>query len=215
MQIRRGKDRPKQAYVLEIAHNKDKDYRGFFRDDYYFSRIRAIEKVPRCVKRRVYNLEVNNDNSYVIYSIGVHNCVGQKGTRVQAVINELAGEKIDIIEWSDKPAKFIASALSPAKVIDVEVDKKKNQAKVIVPEDQLSLAIGIKGQNVRLAAKLTGWKIDIVSQEAVKKAAPTKAKKPAKKKEKEEKVKKKSYSKEEAKEKKIKESKKKNSQKLK
>ena len=92
--------------------------------------------------------------------------IGQKGTRVQAVINELAGEKIDVIEWSENSAKFIASALSPAKVTDVEIDKKKNQASVIVPEDQLSLAIGIRGQNVRLAAKLTNWKIDIISEKA-------------------------------------------------
>ena len=92
--------------------------------------------------------------------------IGQKGTRVQAVISELAGEKIDIIEWSENPVEFISQSLSPAKVIDVEIDKKLNQAKVIVPEDQLSLAIGIKGQNVRLAAKLTGWKIDIAIQEA-------------------------------------------------
>jgi N utilization substance protein A len=120
----------------------------------------------------------------------IGSCVGQKGTRVQAVINELAGEKIDIIEWSEEPEKFIASALSPAKVLDVEIDKKKNQAKVIVPEDQLSLAIGIRGQNVRLAAKLTGWRIDVVSQEATKKPvsdkaeepAPDETKKPAKKK---------------------------------
>jgi len=103
--------------------------------------------------------------------------IGQKGTRVQAVINELAGEKIDIIEWSEEPAKFISAALSPAKVIDVKMAKKKNQAEIIVPEDQLSLAIGIRGQNVRLAAKLTGWKIDIVPQKPAKE-------KPVKKKEK-------------------------------
>ncbi|MFC1700816.1 transcription termination factor NusA [Patescibacteria group bacterium] len=87
--------------------------------------------------------------------------IGQRGTRVQAVINELSGEKIDIVEWSDDPVKFISNALSPAKVIEVEIDKKEQKAKVIVPDDQLSLAIGIKGQNARLAAKLTGWKIDI------------------------------------------------------
>jgi len=94
--------------------------------------------------------------------------IGQKGTRVQTVINELSGEKIDIIEWSEDPVKFISQSLSPAKVINVEVDKNRNQAKVIVPEDQLSLAIGIKGQNVRLAAKLTGWKIDIATQKPAK-----------------------------------------------
>lgn len=92
--------------------------------------------------------------------------IGQRGTRVQAVINELAGEKIDIVEWSDDPAIFISQALSPAKVLGVDINKADNQAKVIVPEDQLSLAIGVKGQNVRLAAKLTGWKIDIATNEA-------------------------------------------------
>lgn len=91
--------------------------------------------------------------------------IGQKGTRVQAVINELSGEKIDIVEWSEDPVKFISHALSPAKVIDVKISKENNQAQVAVPEDQLSLAIGIKGQNVRLAAKLTGWKIDIVAMD--------------------------------------------------
>ncbi|MFH1612057.1 MAG: transcription termination factor NusA [bacterium] len=90
--------------------------------------------------------------------------IGQRGTRVQAVINELSGEKIDIVEWSDNPIQFISNALSPAKVIDVQIDKDNKEAKVIVPDDQLSLAIGIKGQNARLAAKLTNWKIDISAQ---------------------------------------------------
>ena len=103
--------------------------------------------------------------------------IGQKGTRVQAVINELVGEKIDIIEWSEDPIKFISQSLSPAKVIDVKIDKRKNEAKITVPEDQLSLAIGIKGQNVRLAAKLTGWKIDIAVQEEEKEKKIKKEKK--------------------------------------
>ncbi len=90
--------------------------------------------------------------------------IGQKGTRVQAVINELSGEKIDIVEWSEDPIKFISASLSPAKVLDVKIDNKKKQAEVIVPEDQLSLAIGIKGQNVRLSAKLTNWRIDITAR---------------------------------------------------
>jgi len=89
--------------------------------------------------------------------------VGQKGTRVQAVINELGGEKIDIIQWDESPGKFVANSLSPAKVIDVEIRERERKAVVKVPEDQLSLAIGKRGQNVRLAAKLTGWKIDVVS----------------------------------------------------
>lgn len=86
--------------------------------------------------------------------------VGQKGTRVMAVINELGGEKIDIIEYSPEPEKYIANSLSPAKTLEVKI-MPKNKAQVIVPEDQLSLAIGKDGQNVRLAAKLTGWKIDV------------------------------------------------------
>ncbi len=94
----------------------------------------------------------------------IGSCVGQKGTRVQAVIDELGGEKIDIIEWNEKPEKFIASAISPAKVLGVEVNESDKQAKVKVPEDQLSLAIGKQGQNVRLAAKLTGWRIDVIGE---------------------------------------------------
>ena len=91
----------------------------------------------------------------------VGSCVGQKGVRVQAVIDELAGEKIDIIQFSENAKKFIIAALSPAENIEIKVDEDKKQAVVTVPEDQLSLAIGRDGQNVRLAAKLTGYKIDI------------------------------------------------------
>ena len=94
----------------------------------------------------------------------IGSCVGQKGIRVQAVIEELGGEKIDIIEWSENPEKFIAAAISPAKVLSVNLDEDRKEAKVTVPEDQLSLAIGKQGQNVRLAAKLTGWKIDVIGQ---------------------------------------------------
>ncbi len=86
--------------------------------------------------------------------------VGQRGSRVQAVIQELGGEKIDIVEYSDDPQRYISQALSPAKVSEVKI-MPKNKALVIVPKDQLSLAIGRDGQNVRLAAKLTGWKIDV------------------------------------------------------
>ncbi len=92
--------------------------------------------------------------------------VGQRGTRVTAVINSLNGEKIDIIEWSEDPKKFISNALSPAKVIEVQVEEK-GKALVVVPNDQLSLAIGKGGQNVRLAAKLTGWKIDVEPEEKI------------------------------------------------
>lgn len=91
-------------------------------------------------------------------------CVGPKGTRVQAIVNELKGEKIDIVQWSKNPADYIASALSPSKVVDVAVFEDEKKARVIVPDYQLSLAIGKEGQNARLAAKLTGWKIDIKSE---------------------------------------------------
>ncbi len=93
----------------------------------------------------------------------VGSAVGQRGTRVMAVTNELGNEKIDIIEWSEDPEKFIAHAISPAKAKLVEILERR-EARVLVPEDQLSLAIGKGGQNVRLAAKLTGWKIDVRSQ---------------------------------------------------
>ncbi|MCM3881302.1 MAG: transcription termination factor NusA [Vicinamibacterales bacterium] len=93
-------------------------------------------------------------------------CVGMKGTRVQAIIRELRGEKIDIVEWSDDPVSLVTNALSPAKVQRVSiVDDKERVVEVVVEDKQLSLAIGKKGQNVRLAAKLTGWRIDIKSEE--------------------------------------------------
>ena len=91
-------------------------------------------------------------------------CVGNKGTRVNAVVSELGGEKVDIIIWSDDPFEYIARALSPATVVSVEIDEVNKAARVIVPDDKLSLAIGKSGQNVRLAAKLTGWKIDVKSE---------------------------------------------------
>ncbi|MFA6474389.1 MAG: transcription termination factor NusA [Patescibacteria group bacterium] len=94
----------------------------------------------------------------------IGSCVGQRGSRVQTVINELGGEKVDIIEWSDDPVAFIGNALSPAKVISISLDEASHTAKVEVKEDQLSLAIGKAGQNVRLAAKLSGWRIDIVGE---------------------------------------------------
>lgn len=98
----------------------------------------------------------------------VGSCVGQKGTRVQNIINELRGEKIDIIEWSPNYAQYIASALNPAEVLAVDVQEEEKTAKVVVPDNQLSLAIGKEGQNARLAARLTGFKIDIKSETQIK-----------------------------------------------
>lgn len=94
----------------------------------------------------------------------VGSCVGHKGVRVQAIVDELKGEKIDIISWSENPEEYIASSLSPSKVVKVVVNEEEKSALVVVPDYQLSLAIGKEGQNARLAAKLTGWKIDIKSE---------------------------------------------------
>ena len=94
----------------------------------------------------------------------VGSCVGQKGVRIQNIINELHGEKIDVIEWNEDPAIYISAALLPAQVMAVDIKEEEKFAQVIVPDDQLSLAIGKSGQNARLAAKLTGWKIDIKSE---------------------------------------------------
>lgn len=102
---------------------------------------------------------VSNDS----YIDPVGSLVGQRGVRVATVTSELGGEKIDVIEWSENPAEFIEDALSPAKIISVETNEEDREAKVVVSEDQQSLAIGKGGQNVRLAAKLTGWRIDINS----------------------------------------------------
>jgi len=95
-------------------------------------------------------------------------CVGAKGVRVNSIVSELAGEKVDIVIWSDDPFEYIARALSPAKVLSVEIDELNKTSKVIVPDDKLSLAIGKSGQNVRLAAKLTNWKIDVKSESKAK-----------------------------------------------
>ena len=106
----------------------------------------------------------------------VGSCVGQKGIRIQNIINELNGEKIDVIEWSEDPAIFISAALLPAQVMAVDVNEEEKFAQVIVKDDQLSLAIGKAGQNARLAAKLTNWdKIDIKSESQFRKILEEKA----------------------------------------
>ena len=91
-------------------------------------------------------------------------CVGSKGSRVQNIVQELKGEKIDIIPWSEDPAKFVCNALAPAEIVEVILYNDLRSMETIVPDNQTSLAIGKKGQNVRLAVKLTGWKIDIKSK---------------------------------------------------
>jgi N utilization substance protein A len=100
----------------------------------------------------------------------VGSCVGLRGIRIQNIVNELGGERIDVVQWDTNPARFVANALSPAQVSGVSVSQEDNTASVIVPDRQLSLAIGKEGQNARLAAKLTGWRIDIKSESAVHEA---------------------------------------------
>lgn len=107
-------------------------------------------------KVAVYSIDENVD------AVGA--CVGPKGMRVQAIVTELRGEKIDIMEWDPDPARFVANSLSPARVSAVKIEDDERVAKVVVPDNQLSLAIGKEGQNARLAAKLSGWKIDIKSE---------------------------------------------------
>ena len=119
--------------------------------------IKSVSRDPgnRC-KVAVYSQNPNIDP--------VGSCVGQKGIRIQNIINELSGEKIDVIEWNEDPAIYISSALLPAQVMAVDIKEEEHFAQVIVPDDQLSLAIGKAGQNARLAARLTSWKIDIKSE---------------------------------------------------
>lgn len=130
--------------------------------------IEAPEIAQRVVEVKAIAREAGSRSKIAVHSTDSHidpigSLVGQRGVRVSTVMSELGGEKIDIIEWNEDPAKFIAEALSPAKILDIELHKEEMRAVVKVSDDQQSLAIGKGGQNVRLAAKLTGWKIDIQS----------------------------------------------------
>ena len=131
--------------------------------------IKSVSRDPgsRC-KVAVYSQNENIDP--------VGSCVGQKGIRIQNIINELNGEKIDVIEWDKDPMIFISAALLPAEVMAVDIKEEEKFAQVIVPDDQLSLAIGKVGQNARLAAKLTNWKIDIKSESQFRKILEEKSK---------------------------------------
>jgi N utilization substance protein A len=125
-----------------------------------FDGVVEIKSIAReAGSRTKISVHLNDDNVDAMGS-----CVGPKGSRVQSIVNELKNEKIDIIKWSKLPEQYISNSLSPAKVLDVTLDEDSKSAKVIVDDNQLSLAIGKEGQNVRLAAKLTGWKIDIKSK---------------------------------------------------
>lgn len=122
--------------------------------------IKSVAREPG--SRSKISVATKNENLDAVGS-----CVGHKGMRVQIIVNELRGEKIDIVKYSTNPEEYIANALSPAKVIEVIVNEQEKSCRVIVPDNQLSLAIGKEGQNARLAAKLTGWKIDIKSENQV------------------------------------------------
>ena len=125
--------------------------------------LKSVAREPgRRSKIAVYSRDENVD------SVGA--CVGPKGTRVQNIVTELQNEKIDIVKWDEDPAIYIANALSPAQVLSVTVDEAEKSSSVVVPDYQLSLAIGKAGQNARLAAKLTNWKIDIKSESQAQEA---------------------------------------------
>lgn len=125
-----------------------------------FNGVVEIRSISREAGSRTKIAVHSNDNT--VDPMGA--CVGPKGARVQNIVNELKNEKIDIIKWDKLPEVYIANSLSPAKVLDVTIDEDNKSAKVVVDDSQLSLAIGKEGQNVRLAARLTGWKIDIKSK---------------------------------------------------
>ena len=122
--------------------------------------IIEIKSVAREPGSRAKICVFSKDNS--IDPVGA--CVGMRGARVQAVVNELQGEKIEIIQWNDNEAEFVVSALAPAEIAKVVMDEETNKMEVVVPDDQLSLAIGRRGQNVRLASQLSGWYIDILTE---------------------------------------------------
>jgi len=122
--------------------------------------IIEIKSVARDPGSRAKIAVISRDSS--IDPVGA--CVGMRGSRVQAVVGELQGEKIDIVPWSPDPATFVVNALAPAEVAKVVMDEEQRRVEVVVPDDQLSLAIGRRGQNVRLASQLTGWDIDILTE---------------------------------------------------
>ena len=189
-----------EAILPEKEQPSNEEYRFNDRIKTYITEVRKTPKGPQIIVsrthpglvKRLFELEVPeiNDGTVEIKSISreagsrtkiavfsrddnvdpVGACVGQKGTRVQAIVDELQGEKIDIIKWSNNPNEFLSSSLSPAKVIRVDISEADRIAEITVPDFQLSLAIGKEGQNARLAAKLTGWKIDIKSESQLRAA---------------------------------------------
>ncbi len=162
-----------KGYIYEVK-NTSKGPSVFISRSHPFFLKRLFElEVPEIyeglVEIKTIAREAGSRSKISVYSMddkidSVGACVGPRGIRVQNIVNELNGEKIDIIKYHKDPEKFIANALSPSKVLAVDIDAEGKKARVIVPDYQLSLAIGKEGQNARLAAKLTGWKIDIKSE---------------------------------------------------
>ena len=189
-----------EAVLPEKEQTPNEEYRFNDRIKTYITDVKRMPKGPQILVsrthpglvKRLFELEVPeiSDGTVEIKSISreagsrtkiavfsrddnvdpVGACVGQKGTRVQAIVDELRGEKIDIIKWSSNPIEFLSSSLSPAKVVRVDLMEDEKVAEITVPDFQLSLAIGKEGQNARLAAKLTGWKIDIKSESQLRAA---------------------------------------------
>ncbi|MBQ8298729.1 MAG: transcription termination/antitermination protein NusA [Clostridia bacterium] len=167
-----------KAYVLEIQKNAkgvpqmliSRTHPGFVRRLFeleipeIYEGLIEIKNIVREAGSRtkiaVFSKDMNIDP--------VGSCVGPRGIRIQNILNELREEKIDVVEWSEDPVQYIASALSPATVLAVDINEAEMTSKVVVPDNQLSLAIGKDGQNARLSAKLTGWKIDIKSESQIK-----------------------------------------------
>ncbi len=167
-----------KAYVLEVQKNSkgvpqmliSRTHPGFVKRLFeleipeIYEGLIEIKNIVREAGSRtkiaVYSKDMNIDP--------VGSCVGPRGIRIQNILNELKNEKIDVVEWSEDPVQYIASALSPATVLAVDINQDEMTSKVVVPDNQLSLAIGKDGQNARLSAKLTGWKIDIKSESQIK-----------------------------------------------
>lgn len=191
-----------EAILFSVEQMPGEHYKQGDRVRAYISEVRKIGKGPQIFLsrthpgflRRLFEMEVpeiqeglivvksvsreaGNRSKIAVYSQdesidAVGSCVGQHGIRVQAIMDELGAEKIDIVEWNEEPAIFIANALSPSRVFKVAVNDEEKVSRVIVPDNQLSLAIGKEGQNARLAARLTGWKIDIKSKTQAKDLPP-------------------------------------------
>ena len=183
---------PAIGVVIPSDQSRNDNYKSGIKLKFYLRSVEQTARGPEILLsrthpemlRRLFKLEVPEVNSGAVQIKGIARdagfrskiavmakendldpigaCIGQRGTRVQTIINELGGEKIDIIEWNDNLEKFIMNALAPAKVLRVEIDEKNKIARAFVKEDQYSLAIGREGQNVRLAAQLAGLKIDVV-----------------------------------------------------